>query len=70
MTNFDIALLKNVRLTEAKFLQFRIEGFNVFSHAQVFGPLSVDGNIDSSTFGRAISAASPRLVQLGAKFVF
>lgn len=70
MSNFDMALLKNVRLTEAKSLQFRLEGFNVFNHAQFFGPLAVDGNIDSSTFGRAISAASPRLLQLGAKFFF
>ena len=70
MDNFDMALLKNVRLTESKSLQFRLEGFNVFNHAQFFGPQSVDGNIDSSTFGRAISAASPRLVQLGREIRF
>ncbi len=70
MNNFDMALLKNVRLTEAKSLQFRIEGFNVFNHAQFFGPQAVDGNIGSSTFGNVISAASPRLVQFGAKFFF
>jgi hypothetical protein len=70
MNNFDMALLKNVRLTESKSLQFRIEGFNVFNHAQFFGPQSVDGNIDSATFGQVVSAAPPRLVQLGAKFFF
>ena len=70
MNNFDMALLKNVRLTEAKSLQLRIEGFNVFNHAQFFGPQAVDGNIDSSTFGEVINAAPPRLVQLGAKFFF
>jgi hypothetical protein len=70
MNNFDLALLKNVRLTESKSLQFRIEGFNVFNHAQFFGPQSVDGNIDSATFGQVVSAAPPRLVQLGAKFFF
>jgi hypothetical protein len=70
MSNFDVALLKNLRLTESKSLQFRLEGFNVFNHAQFFGPLSVDGNISSSTFGEVISAAAPRLVQLGAKFIF
>jgi hypothetical protein len=68
--NYDMALLKNVRLTEAKSLQFRIEGFNVFNHAQFLGPQAVDGNIGSSTFGDVINAASPRLVQLGAKFFF
>jgi carboxypeptidase family protein len=70
MDNYDMALLKNVRLTELKSLQFRVEAFNVFNHAQFFGPQAVDGNIDSSTFGDVVSAAPPRLLQLGAKFFF
>ena len=70
LDNYDMALLKNVRLTESKSLQFRLEGFNVFNHAQFFGPQSVDGNIGSSTFGQVVSANPPRLVQLGAKFFF
>ena len=68
--NYDMALLKIVRLTESKSLQFRLEAFNVFNHAQFFGPQAVDGNISSSTFGEVVSAAHPRLVQLGAKFMF
>ena len=70
MDNYDMAFLKNVRLTESKSLQLRLEGFNVFNHTQFFGPQAVDGNIDSSTFGQAVGATSPRLVQLGAKFLF
>jgi hypothetical protein len=70
MDNYDIALLKNIHLTETKSLQFRVEGFNAFNHAQFFGPQAVDGNIDSSTFGDVVSAAPPRLIQLGAKFFF
>jgi hypothetical protein len=70
MENFDMALLKNLRLTEAKSLQFRLETFNLFNHAQFFGPLAVDGNISSATFGQVVSAAAPRLVQVGAKFMF
>ncbi len=70
MNNFDMAILKNVRLTESKSLQFRLEGFNVFNHAQFFGPQAVDGNIGSNTFGQVLSADPPRLVQLGAKFFF
>jgi len=70
LDNFDMALLKNVRLTESKSLQFRIEAFNIFNHAQFFGPQSVDGNIDSLTFGDVVSAQPPRLVQLAAKFNF
>jgi hypothetical protein len=70
MENFDIALLKNLRLTESKSVQFRVEAFNVFNHAQFFGPQSVDGNISSSTFGQVVSAAAPRLLQAGVKFTF
>ena len=70
LDNYDMALLKNVRLTESKSLQLRVEGFNAFNHTQFFGPQSVDGNIGSSTFGRVVSANPPRLVQLGAKLVF
>ncbi len=70
MNNFDAALLKNLRLTESKSLQIRLEGFNVFNHAQFFGPQAVDGNIDSATFGQVTSAAAPRRVQVGAKLFF
>ena len=70
LNNYDMALLKNLRLTESKSIQFRMEGFNIFNHPQFFGPQSVDGNIGSSSFGQVVSAAAPRLVQLGAKFSF
>ena len=68
--NFDVALTKNLRLTESKSLQFRIEGFNVFNHAQFFGPQAVDGNIGSTSFGQVVSAAGPRLMQAAVKFAF
>jgi len=70
MVDFDVAVSKNVRLTESKSLEFRLEGFNVFNHAQFFGPQAVDGNIASSTFGQVLSAAAPRLIQVAAKFTF
>jgi Carboxypeptidase regulatory-like domain/TonB dependent receptor len=70
INNFDLALLKNLKLTESKSLQFRLEAFNVFNHAQFFGPNSVDGNIGSATFGQVISAAAPRLAQVAVKFGF
>jgi hypothetical protein len=64
MNNFDMALLKNVRLSESKSLQFRMEGFNVFNHARFFGPQSVDG---SATSGQVVRAGAPRLAQASAK---
>jgi hypothetical protein len=70
MENFDMALLKNVRLTESKSMQFRIEAFNVFNHAQFFGPQAVEGNISSATFGQVVNATAPRLAQAGVKFIF
>jgi hypothetical protein len=68
--NYDMALMKNIRLRESRSLQIRIEAFNIFNHAQFFGPQTVDGNIGSGTFGQFISADPPRLIQLGAKLVF
>ncbi len=68
--NFDTALAKRLPLTESKSLLFRVEAFNVFNHTQFTGPGSVDGNIGSSTFGQAISAASPRILQAALKFSF
>jgi hypothetical protein len=68
--NFDMAVAKNLALTESKSLLFRVEAFNVFNHTQFNGASSVDGNIGSSTFGNAISAAPPRILQGALKFNF
>ena len=68
--NYDMAVAKNLPLTESKSLLFRVEAFNVFNHTQFNGPSSVDGNIGSSTFGNAISAAPPRIMQGALKFNF
>jgi hypothetical protein len=68
--NFDAALQKDVKLTEAKSLEFRAEVFNAFNHAQFFGPAAVDGDISSASFGQITNADSPRLVQVAARFVF
>jgi hypothetical protein len=70
LDNYDMALLKSVPLTESKSLQFRMEGFNVFNHAQFFGPTAVNGNMNSSTFGQVVSAGSPRLLQAAIKLIF
>ncbi len=70
ISNFDMALQKDVPLSESKSLQFRVESFNAFNHSQFYGPAAVNGNISSTNFGKIVSAASPRLVQLAAKFLF
>jgi hypothetical protein len=68
--NFDMAVAKNLPLTESKSLLFRAEAFNVFNHTQFNGPTAVDGNIGSSTWGQVISAAAPRIMQGAIKFSF
>ncbi|HEY4903017.1 MAG TPA: carboxypeptidase regulatory-like domain-containing protein [Candidatus Sulfotelmatobacter sp.] len=70
LDNYDMALMKTVPLSESKSLQFRVEAFNIFNHAQFFGPTAVNGNINSSTFGQVVSATSPRLMQAAVKLVF
>ena len=70
INNFDLTLNKLVRLTESKSLEFRLEAFNAFNHAQFYGPASVDGEVNDPNFGRIVSAASPRLLQLATKFSF
>jgi hypothetical protein len=65
-----MAVAKRLALTESKDLLFRVEAFNVFNHTQFNGPTSVDGNIGSSTWGQAISAAPPRILQGAIKFNF
>jgi len=70
ISNFDMALEKDVLLSESRSLEFRLEAFNVFNHAQFYGPAAVNGNISSANFGQVVSAAPPRLVQLAAKFLF
>jgi hypothetical protein len=70
INNFDMTLSKSTRLTESESLDFRIEAFNVFNHAQFYGPSSVDGEINDPQLGHIVSAQPPRLIQLALKFYF
>ncbi len=76
MLNFDLALLRTFHVSESKALQFRLETFNTFNHAQFFGPAAVNGNLigggDSANnlFGHVVQAAPPRLMQVALKFTF
>jgi hypothetical protein len=68
--NFDLALLRSFRLAERKILQFRLETFNTFNHAQFFGPAAINGDFGTGTFGQVVQAAPPRLVQVAVKVTF
>jgi len=67
INNWDMALLKDTKLTERLNLQFRAEFFNIYNHAQFN---YVQGNIDAGNFGQATSAAPPRIGQLSLKLNF
>jgi len=68
--NFDMQLSKTIQLRETRSLDIRIEAFNVFNHAQFYGPTSVDGEVNDPNFGHVVSAAAPRLLQAALKFHF
>jgi hypothetical protein len=67
LNNFDMALVKDLRLTETKSFEFRAEWFNIFNHAQFQSP---NGNINSAAFGLVTGANQPRIGQLAVKFFF
>ncbi|HEY6370994.1 MAG TPA: TonB-dependent receptor [Candidatus Sulfotelmatobacter sp.] len=67
LNNFNMKLAKDTNVTETKQLQFRVEAFNLFNHAQFSNPT---GEINSSQFGLVTSARAARILQLGLKFLF
>jgi len=67
LNNFDLALLKELPLTETKSFEFRAEWFNIFNHAQFGAP---SGNVNSAIFGLVTSANAPRIGQMAIKFFF
>jgi len=82
--NWDLALMKNIQTPwfrgEHSSVQFRAESYNTFNHPQWNGinlfcsgatapgaPCNGDQNIGN---GEVASAARPRILQLGLKFIF
>ncbi|MDT8067349.1 MAG: carboxypeptidase regulatory-like domain-containing protein [Terriglobia bacterium] len=85
MQDWDMSLFKNIKFTEARYIQLRLEAFNVFNHPNFYGKElgyglnSASGSTPMSystagNFGQYTSTYSgtggPRVVQLGAKFYF
>ena len=68
--NFDLALRRFFKFSDKRMMEFRLETFNTFNHAQFFGPVAVNGDIDSDLFGHVVNAAPPRLMQAALKFTF
>jgi hypothetical protein len=82
--NIDMALFKHFKITESMGFEFRAEAFNIFNHVE-YGPLSGDQGgaagsagfssgtgtfVPGSNFLQVGTVYSPRILQLGAKFLF
>jgi len=73
LNNWDMALLKDTRLSETTRLEFRAEFFNLFNHTQFN---AVNGNISGAGpqklfgFGNALSTQEARIGQLSLKLYF
>ncbi len=63
----DVSLQKQIHLSEGHRLQFRAEFFNMLNNVNLGSPQRTMVN---RRFGRITSAGSPRIVQLGLKYVF
>jgi len=70
MENLDATLSRNFHVHDGHTLELRVEAFNAINHAQFFGAAAVEGNISSGTFGQAVSAMPPRLMQLALRYSF
>jgi hypothetical protein len=68
--NFDATLSRSFSVREKQTVEFRVEAFNGFNHAQFFGASAIEGNISSTSFGQAVSAMPPRLMQLALRYQF
>lgn len=67
LNNWDVALLKDMKIGERFTGEFRVEFFNAFNHAQFDLPVA---NVSSPLFGKVESAERPREIQFALKLYF
>jgi hypothetical protein len=67
LNNTDISLAKNLAINKERRLQFRVDAFNVFNHAQFANP---SGNFTSASFMKITRARPARITQLAVRFLF
>jgi hypothetical protein len=75
--NWDLAVLKRIRIREEHTIQFRTEFFNAFNHPQFSNPNYGLGatyalpNVRSGSFGQITSTSvNPRVIQFALKYNF
>ena len=67
VNNLDLALFKNVSITNGVRLQFRLESFNALNHTQF---ATVSTNLTAANFGVVTATRPARINQLGLKLLF
>jgi Carboxypeptidase regulatory-like domain len=65
--NWDIGAAKLLTLHESMGLQFRVDAFNAFNHAQFLNP---DSNMTDTNFGRITTVGPSREIQFGLKLLW
>jgi hypothetical protein len=68
--NVDAALARTIRVSDAVRAQFRADFYNVLNHPNFVAPPTMQNFADSTDFGSLFVARSPRIVQLGVKFLW
>ena len=63
----DMGLTRSFAITEGKSVEFRAEAFNLPNHLNPGNPSTV---LTDPSFGRILSSAEPRIMQMALKFVF
>lgn len=67
LNNFVVGIQKDLEFAESKLLEFRLEMFNAFNHAQFRNP---NGSVANRNFGLVSAARQPRVVQMALKLQF
>lgn len=65
VNNWDFSVFKTTHVNERLNVQFRVEFFNFFNHAQFGVPVT---GIANPNYGRILSAREPRDIQFGLRF--
>jgi hypothetical protein len=68
--NWDAGIFKNIAISERVRFQFRAELFNVINRANFFAGQRSTLDINSTNFGRIVSAFDPRIVQFAGRLEF
>jgi hypothetical protein len=74
MTQLDVSIVKNTRLSESATLQFRVEGFNLPNHPNFAQPNAVLGGAGFgrilNTLGRTLGMGTARQIQIAVRLQY